>query len=200
MATRKHAIGFNRRTNPIVWLVVIICTILAVAVTITGLVVFVGYEVIKPRVPSIGVIYANLDKFDYSQAGQLTTMVTIVLRFENHNVKAHATFYDASFILGFHGTEVASLAADQFDVSKNSSVDYKYPVESTPVPLGPGEQEYVESSMKQGTIIFELKGNARTRWRIAPIGSVKFGLHLNCELHFSTKNGTYTSKYCRSKV
>ncbi|XP_059644681.1 NDR1/HIN1-like protein 12 [Cornus florida] len=195
----KRSPYHEKHTNPLIWLLAIICTVLAVAVIVTGLIVFVGYEIIKPKVPSFSVAEAHLDLFDYSQAGLLTTEVNITTKFENHNAKAHASFYQVSLLLSFYGTKIAKLVAEPFDVSKNSSIELNYLVDSSPIPLGPAEQDYVDRSIKQGSVIFELKGNARTRWRIGLLGSVKFWLHLNCELHFFFINGTATTKHCSSK-
>ncbi|KAK2987686.1 hypothetical protein RJ640_015028 [Escallonia rubra] len=170
----------------------------AVAVIVTGIVVFVGYLAVRPKVPFISVSYAHLDRFDYDQAGILAVQLTIVVKAENDNAKAHAYFYDASFILGFHGLEIAKLVADPFDVSKNDSVQFDYLVQSTPIPLDELEQNLVELSLRQNLIAFDLKGKARTRWRVGVIGSVKFSLNLNCELKFFI-NGSSTNSHCSSR-
>ncbi|KAA8528001.1 hypothetical protein F0562_035130 [Nyssa sinensis] len=188
----------RKHTNPFTWCGAIICAIIAIAVIITGIVVFVGYLVIRPKVPFISVTYAHLDRFDYDQASLLTTQVTIVVKFENDNARAHASFYDASFIAGFHGVEIAELVADPFDVGKNSSVELNYLVESTPIPLGPEVGDIADMSIKENYVTLDLKGTARTRWRVWILGSVKFWLHMNCGLHFFM-NGSSTDLYCSTR-
>ncbi|PSR91341.1 NDR1/HIN1-like protein [Actinidia chinensis var. chinensis] len=191
----------RRRTSPLIWLVAVLCTVIAIAVIIAGIIVFVGYIVIRPKVPFISVIYTHLDVFDFDQAGILTTQVTIQTKWENDNARAHASFYDAGFVLSLHGMEIAKLVADPFDVSKNSSVELGYTVASSSIPLNPELMMLVDMSLKRDLVTFELRGNARTQWRVGILGSVKFWLHLNCQLHFtrSTMNGSSTHCSTKSK-
>ncbi|KAM7490812.1 hypothetical protein LguiA_033733 [Lonicera macranthoides] len=188
-----------RPTNPAIWCAAVLCAIVAIAVTITGIIVFVGYIIIHPKLPVLTVSYANLNQFSYSQSGTLAIQMTVVIRAKNENMRAHASFYDVSFILGFHGVEIANLVADPFEVEKNSSMEFNYLVESSPIPLSTDEQNNVQSSFRENLITFDLKGNARTRWRIGFVGSVKFWLHLNCELNFFAQNRSITNSHCSSK-
>ncbi|KAG5524548.1 hypothetical protein RHGRI_031269 [Rhododendron griersonianum] len=202
--TKYHRLPMPRRihrrgTNPLIWLVAIICTVIAIAVIIAGIVVFIGYIAIRPKVPFISVTYTHLDAFDYDRSGLLTTQVTIVIKWENENTRAHASFYDASFILGFHGTEIAKLVAEPFDVRKNSSLELAYTVTSTPIPLTPDQMMIVDMSLKQDFVTFELRGTARTRWRVGLLGSVKFWLHVDCKLHFIPSSFNSTGLYCSSR-
>lgn len=160
---------------------------------------FVGYLVIHPRVPVISVTNAHLDLLRNDLAGLLQTQLTIVVRAQNGNAKAHATFSDISFNLTYQGQDIAVLVADPFEVPKNSSKDLNYVVQSSSIPLTPDQMEEVNESWKQNEIGFDLKGNARTQWRVGPLGSVKFLCHLNCRLKFHPMNGTYIPSRCSSK-
>ncbi|GAV90721.1 hypothetical protein CFOL_v3_34125 [Cephalotus follicularis] len=93
----------RRTTHPLIWCAALICTVISVAVIITGMVVFVGYLVIHPRVPVIGVVDAHLDDISYTEAGLLEIQIVIKIRAENDNEKAHASFSDTSFTLIFDG-------------------------------------------------------------------------------------------------
>ncbi|GMY33665.1 NDR1/HIN1-like protein 12 [Fagus crenata] len=183
----------------LVWIAAIICTLICIAVIITGIAVFVGYMVIHPRVPVISVKSAFLDTMHYSQPGLLETKMIIDIRAENDNTKAHASFSDTSFILSFQGLVLAKLVADPFDVKKNSSTDFNYVVTSSEIPLDPARMRQVDLSLKQNKIAFDLKGSSRARWRVGRLGSVKFWCHLNCELRFHFSNGTYIRSRCSSK-
>lgn len=187
-----------QRTHPLVWVAAIICSIVAIAVIISGIAVFIGYIIIHPRVPFISVTSASLDKFNLDYVGLLETQISIDVRAENDNAKAHASFSDVSFILSLHGLEMAKLVNNPFDVEKNSSIVFHYVVESSPIPLDSELVDYVQLSMKRNQIIFNLKGNARARWRVGLLGSVKFRCHLDCNLQFHL-NGSYTSSRCNSK-
>ncbi|XP_028793711.1 NDR1/HIN1-like protein 12 [Neltuma alba] len=191
--------GARRRTHPLIWLLAIICTIIAVAVVIAGIVVFIGYLVIHPRVPVISVTNGNLDLLRNDYAGLMQTQITIVVRAQNGNAKAHATFSDIRFNLTFQGQGIAMLVADSFEVPKNSSRDLNYVVQSSSIPLTPDQMELINQAWKQNQIAFDLKGDARTQWRVGPLGSVKFACHLNCKLRFHPMNGTYIPSRCTSK-
>ncbi|KAL5711549.1 hypothetical protein ACHQM5_021987 [Ranunculus cassubicifolius] len=188
-----------KRTHPLVWCAAVICTVIAIAVIITGLVIFIGYMIIRPTVPFITVTYAHMDGFNYDQVGQMDTQITLVIKAENDNARAHATFSDLSFILYFQRLEIAELRANTFDVAKNTSVDYQYVVPSRSIPLEPRGMEAVDAYMKQGYIAFQLQGAVRTRWRVGVVGSVKFWSHLSCQLKFLISNGTSINSRCNSK-
>ncbi|XP_023883234.1 NDR1/HIN1-like protein 12 [Quercus suber] len=188
-----------KRTHPFIWCLAIICTLICIAVIITGIAVFIGYMVIHPRIPILSVANATLGTMRYSQSGLLETQMTIIIRAENDNTKAHASFSDTAFILSFQGLVIAKLVADPFDVKKNSSIYFNYEVTSDEIPLDSTRMHQVDLSLKRKVIIFDFKGNSRTQWRVWLLGSVKFWCHLNCQLRFHTSNGTYISSRCSSK-
>ncbi|XP_076949769.1 uncharacterized protein LOC143622536, partial [Bidens hawaiensis] len=159
----------------------------------------VGYLAIRPKVPLLYVHAARLDRFDYNQAGVLAVRLTIIMRAENHNMRAHVSFYDTKLILDYHGLSIAQLVADPFEVSKNTSTELYYVVESSPIPLDPPEQYLTEQSLANTKRMpFFLKGNSRARWRVGPLGSAKFWLHINCRLQLPID---YTAVYphCSTK-
>ncbi|KAL2548103.1 hypothetical protein Fot_09633 [Forsythia ovata] len=187
-----------RRTNPIIWCLSIICAIVSVAVIIAGIVVFVGYLVIKPKVPLISVASAQLDSIYFDQASLLTVQVSVVIKAENDNAKAHSSFYDTSFLLSFQGVKMAYLVAEPFDVNANRSVEFNYVPQSSPIPLNPEDAEAVNLSLKEKIITFDIKGRTKTRWRVGPIGSIKNWLHLDCKLLLPT-DGTRIFPRCSSR-
>lgn len=121
------------------------------------------------------------------------------MRAHNGNAKAHATFSNINFNISYQGQDIAVLVADPFEVPKNSSKDLNYVVQSSSIPLTPDQMEKVDDSWKRNEISFNLKGSARTQWRIGPLGSVKFLARLNCEIKFHPLNGTYIPSRCSSK-
>ena len=197
----KTKLVTNRQggTNPLVMLAAVLCIIIATAVVVAGIVVFIAYLVIHPRVPVIGITNAHLDLLRNDYAGLLQTQLTIVVRAQNGNAKAHATFSDINFNLSFQGQGIAVLVADSFEVPKNSSKDLNYVVQSSSIPLTPDQMEEVDDSWKKNQISFDFKGNARTQWRVGPLGSLKFSCHLDCDLKFHPLNGSYIPNKCTSR-
>ncbi|GAB4857968.1 hypothetical protein Ancab_015873 [Ancistrocladus abbreviatus] len=189
----------QRRTNPLIWCLAIICTIFTVLVIITGIVVFVGYLAIRPKVPFVRVASAHLDYFNFTSDGYLSTGLSIMIGAENDNKKAHASFSDFRYDLDFHGLDIARLEAAPFDVGNNKSVDLMFVFESRPVPLDSEQVNVVDLSLKKNMIAFELKGSSRARWRVGPLGSVKFWCHLHCQLLFQINGSSTTSSRCSSK-
>ncbi|MED6142925.1 hypothetical protein PIB30_002217 [Stylosanthes scabra] len=198
---RKLHVGRQSHTNPLIWLLAIICTIIALAVIVAGVVVFAGYILIRPRVPTLSVTNARLEIFRNDYTGILETQLRIQVMAQNENMKAHATFSDIGFNLSFQGQPVATLVADTFDVPKNSSQFLNYFVQSSAIPLTPEQMQAVTDSWKLNLASFDFKGNGRTQWRIGPlIGSVKFWCFLDCKLKFHPLNGSYIrNHYCTSK-
>ncbi|KAJ8755212.1 hypothetical protein K2173_019010 [Erythroxylum novogranatense] len=197
-ATKK--ITPQKRTHPLWWFAAAVCTVLTLAVILGGIVVFVGYLVIHPRVPVISVLDAHLDQFQYDIAGILVTQLNIIIRSRNDNTKAHASFSDFKLTLLFENMEIARLEAGPYDVRKNDSVDFNFVATSMPVPLNPEQMEDVGIYLNQDRVIFHLTGDVRTRWRVGLLGSVKFWCHLNCQLIFRRSDGSYIPSRCTSKT
>ncbi|KAI3468501.1 hypothetical protein Pfo_025164 [Paulownia fortunei] len=196
----KQVLDPRHQTNPLIWCAAIICAILAVVVIFTGILVFISYLTIRPKVPKISVTRAQLDTIYFDETSLLTVQVTVVIKAENDNAKARANFYDTRFTLSFRGQRIAYLVAAPFGVSANSSVEFNYVSQSTPIPLNPQEAEAVSLSLRQRVVTFELQGTTRTRWRVGLIGSVKFWLHLRCLLHLPIDGTTiYPNCSPRSK-
>lgn len=169
------------------------------AVIIAGIVVFIGYLTIKPKVPLIAVTRAQLDTIYFDQSSLLTVQVTVVIKAQNDNAKARASFSDMRFDLSFRGQKIAILANEPFDVGANKSVEFNYVSQSTPIPLNPEDAEAVNLSLRQKVVQFELRGSTRTRWRVGLIGSVKFWLHLNCQLRLPVDTTPIYPPRCSSR-
>jgi len=195
---RKHVIGPERRTHPFIWCIAIICTALTILVIFAGLVVFIGYLAIRPKVPYVSITQAHLDRFTNDQAGLLNVRLSITFEARNDNEKAHASFSDFHYNLSFHGIHVATLRNWDFTIGPNASVVFPFVVEADSIPLDPNLMAMVDSSLKKNRITFVLRGHTRTRWRVGPLGSVKFWFHLNCDLRFQV-DGTSVDSHCTSK-
>ncbi|KAL6556486.1 hypothetical protein OROGR_005774 [Orobanche gracilis] len=179
----KQVLYPRNHTNPLIWCAAIISAILAVVVIFAGIIVFVGYLTIQPKVPKIAVRRAQLNTIYFDQSSLLTVQLTIVVRAENHNTKAHADFYDTRFTLSYRGRRIAYLMADPFSITANNSVELSFVPQSASIPLNPDEADDINLSLRKGLVTFEVQGTTRTRWRVGIIGSVKFWLHLHCWLH-----------------
>lgn len=188
----------GRRTNPLIWMLAIVYAILATAVIITGIVVFVIYMVYKPKIPYIKVAYAQLNHLDYDPSGLLKIQMALDVVAENDNNKASAGFSDLSFLLRFHGIDVAELRADPLDVAKNSSSELNYRFQSSPIPLDKKAMEAMKVALRRGVVPFDLDGHASTRWRAGRLLSVRFRTHLSCPLNFSARNGSAIDLDCSS--
>lgn len=196
MPTRQGRLTAHQ-THPLVRSAAIVCVILAITVIITALSILVGYLILQPKIPYIHTAYAHLDTLNYDKYGNLDTQITLHISAVNKN-KVHVTFSDFKFLLQFDGVPIARLRADPFDVVKNSSLTLPYVIRSSSIPLGTREMEELDASLKQYKISFNLKGDARTRWKVGIIGFLKFWTHLSCQLVFST-NGSSINSDCSSK-
>ncbi|CAN8246030.1 unnamed protein product [Cochlearia groenlandica] len=185
-------------TSPFIWCAAIICSLITIAVIFGGIVIFVGYMVIHPRVPIISVADAHLDFLKYDVVGVLQMQITVGIRIENDNAKAHALFDDTKFILSYEDKPIAILVASEFEVDKERSLLLQYLVQSYPIPLNPTLMETVDYAIKQDVITFELKGGSKTRWRVGPLGSVKFECNLRCDLRFKPSDHSYIHSPCTS--
>nr|XP_043631024.1 NDR1/HIN1-like protein 12 [Erigeron canadensis] len=196
---KRSALDRQHKTNSLIWLLAFICAFIATLIIVAGIIVFVGYLAIRPKVPRLYVHSARLDNFIYSQAGVLAVRLTLIVKAENHNMKAHVSFYDTRLILGYHGLSIAELVADPFEVKKNSTMELSYVVESSPIPLEKEEQYLTEQSLARNKMMpFFVKGTSRVRWRVGPLGSVKFWVHIKCYLYLPI-NASVVYPHCSTK-
>ncbi|CAL9172726.1 unnamed protein product [Musa hybrid cultivar] len=186
-------------TNPLIWMVAIVCAILAIAVIVTGIVVFAIYVIYQPKMPYIKVAYAHLDQLGYDLSGMLEIRMALKVVAENDNKKAVASFSDATFVLRFHGIDVAVLQTDPFDVAKNSSAELDYLFQSSPIPLDKEGMEAMRVALNRGVVPFDFGGHARTRWRVGIFFSVRFWARIACQLNFVYSNGSTVDLDCGSK-
>uniref|UniRef100_A0A1D1YIQ5 3-isopropylmalate dehydrogenase n=1 Tax=Anthurium amnicola TaxID=1678845 RepID=A0A1D1YIQ5_9ARAE len=189
----------DHRSKLLVWFAVIVCMILVVAIIITGIVVLGVYLAYRPKMPYIRVRDTHLDDLLYDQFGRLDVRMTINIEAVNDNTKADATFSDIAFDLQFARIPIARLRAEPFEVSKNNTFLLPYSVESSPVPLGAEAMEKMDKALKQGTVAFDLGGQAKTRWRVGVFVSIRFWTHLDCTLQYFTVNHTSTDLDCTSR-
>ncbi|XP_065877151.1 NDR1/HIN1-like protein 2 [Euphorbia lathyris] len=200
MTTRKKPHHPPEKTHFLWWCAAIICSILTLAVIIAGIVIFVGYIVIHPRIPIISVVNAHLNRFQFDMGGVLVTQVSIDVRSENDNSKAHASFSRLNLTLIFDDMEIAHLVAGPYEVRKNDSVVFNFLPTAGPIPLDMNQQRDVDVAINEDLIKFGLKGDAKARWRVGPLGSFGFQCHLDCQLKFHRSNGSYIPKRCTSKA
>ncbi|KAI9092287.1 hypothetical protein K1719_027787 [Acacia pycnantha] len=199
MFKRRLNHSHHNRTHPLVWLAAIICTVFAIAAIIAGIAAFIGYIVIHPRIPTLSVSSAHLYLLHNSLAGIFQTQVTIVIRAQNGNGRAHSSFSDMLFKLSYQGQAIAMLRSDPFKLAKNSSRDLSYVVGSSSIPLTPLQMAEMSNSWQRNLIGFDLNGSARTQWRLGRLGSVKFWCHLECTLKFHPRNGSYIPSRCTTE-
>nr|VVV80782.1 unnamed protein product [Nymphaea colorata] len=192
----------GQRTSPFIWLIAIICSIIAAAVIVAGIVILFVYIVMHPKVPTMNITYAHLDRLDYSQYQQLGVQMSIILAAENENSKAKVSFSELDLSLKCHGAMVARLEADRFEVSPNSTNQLKYFVPSTPVPLDDATAGEIEGELRNSLITFTVDGQARTSWTLGAIHSLRYYTRLSCQLQLFLPaiNGSSKSLACRSKI
>ena len=179
----------RRRTKPIIWFASCVCAILAVAVTIGGAAVISVYVANRPKIPHLQVTGGHLDRLSYDQKGILDLALQLSVSAVNSNGKAHAVISQVDLRLSFAAAPLAVLAADAFEIGKNSSRVLNYEVETAAAPLDAAAMEKMDLALKNGRVEFGLVGRARTRWHIGPVVSVKFWTHLDCTLPFFYPGG-----------
>ncbi|GMJ05985.1 hypothetical protein like AT5G45320 [Hibiscus trionum] len=191
----------DRGRNAFVCCGAVICTIITLAIIIAGIVTFIGYLVIHPRVPYVSVVYAHLDRMEIDRyEGALRLQVIVVIRAINGNHMARAVFSHSNYTLSLDGKDIAQLVAPYFEVGKSSSVDFNYVAQSSPTPLDPEQAGDVEAGLQKDLITFNLKGGARVRWRVGRLGSFGFLCRLDCRLQFHASNLSYVPSSCTSKA
>lgn len=184
-----------------VWALVILCTLLAIGVIVTGATVFAVYLLYKPKMPYLLVSDARLVSLEYDGSGTIQRMVlSLTILAENSNSKADASFSRFDLAVGFRGADVALLRARPFSVARRSSVPLPYLVVSAGRPLNPDAMQYMDGALKAGVVPLDLFGKARTTWKVGIFVSLRFWTRIHCKfLFFYPGNGTHMPIDCRSR-
>jgi hypothetical protein len=189
------------RSSKVVWALVILGTLLAIGVIVTGASVFAVYLLYKPKMPYLLVSNARLVSLEYDGSGTIQNLVvSLTILAENTNSKADAGFSRFDLAVGFHGADVALLRARPFSVARRSSVPLSYLVVSAGRTLNPDGMRYMDGALKAGVVPLDLFGKARTTWKVGIFVSLRFWTRINCRfLFFYPGNGTAMPIDCRSK-
>ncbi|KAM0832140.1 hypothetical protein ACQ4PT_065080 [Festuca glaucescens] len=186
----------HRATSRRAWVMVILCTVLAIIVVVTIAAVLSVYLIYKPNTPYLAVSDAQLGQF---QGGQYL-QVSITILANNLKSKADATFSSFELAMGFHGDEVALLRSEPFVVPRQSSLPLHFNV----VALEPAGMRDMDESLDAGLVPLDLSGKTRTRWRVGIFQKRQFWTRISCRLRFFFPgNGTVMPTdrdRCRSRL
>ncbi|WVZ78565.1 hypothetical protein U9M48_026257 [Paspalum notatum var. saurae] len=191
----------KRKSSGVVWALVILCTVLAIGVIVTGGTVFAVYLLYKPKMPYLLVSDARLESLAYDQSGTIRELrLALTILAENTNSKTDATFSRVNLGVGFRGAEVALLRAADFSVARRSSVPLRYQVYSAGRQLNGEGMESMYGALRAGVVPLDLFGKARTSWKVGIFASLRFWTRINCRfLFFYPGNGTAMPIDCRSR-
>jgi hypothetical protein len=191
----------RRESSGLVWVLVILCTLLAIAVIVAGATVFAVYLLYKPKMPYLLVSDARLERLEYGQSGTILDLqLALTILAENTNSKTDATFSGVNLAVGFHGADVAFLRAGTFAVARRSAVPLRYQILSVGRQLSPEGMQYMDGALKAGVVPLDLFGKARTTWKVGIFASLQFWTRISCRFLFNYPgNGTAMPLDCRSK-
>jgi hypothetical protein len=163
------------------------CTLLAVAVMVIGIVLLVVYLLNLSKMPYLVVSDGQLGALQYAQQdGTIQNLqMPITILAENNNSKVDATFSQVDLALQFHGTVMAFLRTPApFVVAPESSLPLQYNVVSTGRTLDSAGMQSMDESLSAGVVPFDLRGKARVRWKVGIFLKVHFWTRISCRLHF----------------
>ncbi|CAM0909817.1 unnamed protein product [Alopecurus aequalis] len=183
----------EQRSSGWVWLVVVLCTLLAIGVIVAGATVFAVYLIYKPKMPYMVVTDAHLGRLVYTPDDGVIRdiQVSIGVLARNTNSKADASFSNFDIAVEFHGIALALLRARQFTVARESSVPLPYDVVSGGARLDAAGMRAMEGAIRTGAVPLDVYGKARTRWRMGIFLKVQFWTRISCRLYFNFPgNGT----------
>ncbi|XP_066369162.1 uncharacterized protein [Miscanthus floridulus] len=191
----------RRRSSGLVWALVILCTVLAIGVIVTGATVFAVYLHYKPKTPYLLVSDARLERLVYDQSGTIRDLqLALTVLAENSNSKTDATFSRVNLAVGFRGAEVALLRAGTFAVPRRSFLPLRYQVVSVGRQLSPQGMEAMAGALRESVVPLDLFGKARTTWKVGIFASLQFWTRISCRFLFNYPgNGTAMPIDCRSK-
>lgn len=189
------------RTNPLIWLCAIGCSILAILVILTGIIVLLGFLIYHPKLPSFTVKSAILDTLQLDKSFVLTSQTTILLHIHNPNAKVAVDYESVMFQLQFDKHEISNLTFPPFSqVPKNTS-EWLFVMTADRVQLEVNEGEDMSYSIQRNDVSYDFVGTVRTKAKIGTITSIKYWLHITCTMEFTSpplSNGSLVSSHCRS--
>lgn len=189
------------RTNFLIWLCAIGCSIFAILVILTGLIVLLGFLIFHPRLPSFTVKDATLNTLLLDSSFVLTSQATILLHIRNPNVKVAVDYESVRFELQFEKRAISNLTFPPFSQQPQNSTEWLFIMVANKVQLEAIEGEHLSYSIQTNSVSYNFVGSVRTKAKFGKITSIKYWLHINCNLQFNPppiSNGSLVSSGCNS--
>jgi hypothetical protein len=189
-------------TNICIWLCAISCSIFAIIVILTGLIVLLGFLIFHPRLPSFTVKEATLNTLLLDSSFVLSSQTTILLHIRNPNAKVAVDYESLRFELQFEKHALSNLTFSPFSQQTKNSTDWLFVMAASAVQLQPIEGEHLSYSIQSNSVTYDFVGTVRTKAKFGSITSIRYWLHIKCNLEFNSpspvNNGSLVSSSCHS--
>lgn len=188
-------------TNIFIWLCAIGCSIFAILVILTGIIVLLGFLIYHPRLPSFTVKDATLTTLQLDKSFVLTSQTTILLHIENPNSKVAVDYESVMFQLQFAKHEISNLTFPPFSQKPKNSTEWLFVMTANKVQLEAIEGEDMSYSIQKDDVAYDFVGSVKTKAKIGTITSIKYWLHITCRMEFTPPplgNGTLVTSQCKS--
>jgi len=187
-------------TNFFIWVCAIGCSIFAILVILTGLIVLLGFLIFHPRLPSFTVKEATLNSLLLNTAFVLSSDATILLHIHNPNGKVAVDYEYLKFELQYERRALSNLTFAPFSQLPKNTTDWLFVMAARGVQLQAREGEDLSYNIQTNSIPYDFVGTVRTKAKFKSITSIKYWLHIRCTLEFlpPLSNGTLVSSSCNS--
>lgn len=190
-----------RKTNPCIWCIALMCSLIAVAIILSGLAVLTVYLLFHPKLPKLDVTKASLNRVILDPAtflynSEMVALITV----NNPNGRVDMRYEYINFKLFFRSDMVATQVLPPFAQRRGNSTDLKViTMVSNDAEITPLSAQVMEIQAKNNSIEYKLVGNLRTVARLGATAQIPYWLNVNCQLHFTTPpNGVLHDHKCSS--
>lgn len=190
-----------RKTNPCIWCIALMCSLIAIAIILSGLAVLTAYLLFHPKLPKLDITKASLnrvtlDPTTFLYNSEMVALITVT----NPNGRVDIRYEYINFKLFFRSDMVATQVLPPFAQRRGNSTDLKViTMVSNDAEITPLSAQVMEIQAKNNSIEYKLVGNLRTVARLGATAQIPYWLNVNCQLHFTTPpNGVLHDHKCSS--
>lgn len=197
----QHVLPRPRRTNICIWCTALMCSLIVIAIILSGLAVLIGYLLFHPKLPSWDVTKASLNYIALDTTTFLyNSKMVALLSVNNHNDRVDVRYEYINFKLFFRNDVVTTQVLEPFAQRRGNSTDLKViDMVSNDAEITPLSAQIMVSQARNGSIEYKLFGTVRTVAKLGGIARIPYWLNVNCLLHFTTPpNGVLQDHKCTS--
>ncbi|KMZ74635.1 hypothetical protein ZOSMA_124G00260 [Zostera marina] len=191
----------RQRTNPLGWLLAVLCALLWAIIVIGGLILAIAYLVFQPKTPRFGITSATLNAAYLDTGNRINIDMSILTNFTNSNHKVDVFYEDITINLYLNNTIISTQSIKSFNERRRMADIRNVHMIASAVTAPASVGIWLKTGLvNANSVEFYVQGRFLTKARFGNLLTVSYWLHGLCKIVVSAPpSGVLMSSQCRTK-